>query len=402
MRAPFRCCPLGEFGREPRTLGAVPVAVVRWARCPGRTIRSPWGTARSRAVPENRQIETGTAPVVPRGQRRAGRVPRRRREHGAMQQRTRAAHAAHAVHRPPVEVADPHRDGESAGHAHGPVVGEVPAGAGLRGHGKGEVERRLDAESRDAGDRVVEDVEHQRGASSRSRSRRPGATAAARGRGASSATGATMPPLRERPVAVGELEQRHVAVAEREAEAVVLGAPAERGEAGLAQHAGAGCRSPGDRPARRRAGCTSWPGLRGPAPGRGSGGRSSAAGTGRWRSGTRAATSGRIGRGRVAAVERERVEERLERGAGLARRHDHVHLPRRVGPEIGRADPGEHLAGGVVQHDGRGLARAAVGQGLDGVAHLGLERELKRQVERRPHRRRAGAAGASCQRAAGW
>src|SRR6266536_3504098 len=89
----------------------------------------------------------------------AGCVAPGREQHRPMQQRARAGDAADALHRPAVEVPDPHGDGEVRRGRHRPVVGEVPAGAGLGRGAEREIERRLDAEARDAGDGVSEDVE---------------------------------------------------------------------------------------------------------------------------------------------------------------------------------------------------------------------------------------------------
>ena len=62
------------------------------------------------------------------------------------------------------------------------------------------------------------------------------------------------------------------------------------------------------------------------------------------------------------ALEGERVEERLEGRSRLARRDHHVHLPRGVRPEVGRADPREHLAARVVEDDDRAVFDVPAGE----------------------------------------
>ena len=118
------------------------------------------------------------------------------------------------------------------------------------------------------------------------------------------------------------------------------------------------------------------------------------------RAGRRRVGFGNVGQhagGGVAAVERQTIEERLERRPGLPRRDHHVGLPVVRRPEVRRADPGEHFTGLVVQNDGRGLLDAAVVQHVHSMPHLGLELRLEREVERRPNSaatvRRGGAVG---------
>ena len=154
----------------------------------------------------------------------------------------------------------------------------------------------------------------------------PGATARQR-------HGRQTPPVPQRAIAVRELEQGYVAVAEREAEPIVLRAPAERGKARLAQQMeeAGGTKMVGQihggqivRARQRLAGTdgaveaavviprTVWTGRRLIHP----------------------CDVGENRGGCIAAVERQGVEERLEGRPGLAGRHDHVDLARRVGPEI--------------------------------------------------------------------
>ena len=144
-------------------------------------------------------------------------MPRRGQQRRAVEQRSGAGDPAHPLHRPPVEVAHPHRHGESTGDRHGPVVGEVAAGAGLGRGRKGKLERGDRPEPGDPGDGIGENVEQQR--------RRTGAHNPPR------VTAALLPlepahrppdsPIGDGAVAVRELEQGHVAIAQRQAEPVV-------------------------------------------------------------------------------------------------------------------------------------------------------------------------------------
>ncbi len=79
----------------------------------------------------------------------------------------------------------------------------------------------------------------------------------------------------------------------------------------------------------------------------------------RVRSGRRPVHRGDVGehRGRrVSPVERQSIEERLQGGAGLPGRDHHVDLTGGGLEEVGRAHPGEDLAGAVREHDRRAPA----------------------------------------------
>ena len=249
------------------------------ARCRGRTTRR---LARRSSSPGARRGDTPA-----RSTRRAcdgvvstpGANALRRRHHRAMQQRTGTGDAAHALHRMSAEVARPHRDGEAARRADRPVVGEVAARAGLHRDGKWKVERRLEAEAGHARGRIA------RGCRARSRSPPADATRCSvtahscAARHGSPRPRAPLAAVGQRAIAIRQLDERDVAVAEREAEAVVLGVARERREAGEPAASAedstrrAATRAPP--PAR----CTSWPAPRARAPVRESGDRSCADGT---------------------------------------------------------------------------------------------------------------------------
>ena len=144
-----------------------------------------------------------------------------------MEERAGAGDAADALHRRAVEVADPHGDGDLGREADGDVVAVALRGAGLGGDGERELEHAVLAERREARVAVGEDVgddERRRG----DRARGGGS------RGASAIGLPSLPTARfdladddpgmkhaaagERGVGVGELEQAHLAVAEREGE----------------------------------------------------------------------------------------------------------------------------------------------------------------------------------------
>src|SRR5881396_25603 len=140
--------------------------------------------------------------------------------------------------------------------------------------------------------------------------------------------------VREHTVGIGELQQGHVAVPEGEAEAVVVGPTSERNESSELespeQARGPDAVGELDRGhvvrARKR-----FAGAHRSVKGAVVVARAV-------RSGGRLVRVRDVGDDRsrcVAAVERERVEEWLERGSRLPRRHDHVHLTRAVLPEIG-------------------------------------------------------------------
>ena len=349
---------------------------------PGNTHSSSAGHRCVGRSPERRHTDTRTAPASAGEGERARSVARGHVEHGAVQQRSGAGHAAHLAHRAAAEVARPHGDGEAARHGHGPVVGEVMARARLHGDGEGEVERRVNAEADDAGHRVAEDVQHQRCRAARETTRRVPCTLT--GGAAASATHVhnhCYSSVRQRPVPVRHRKQSDVPIAEGQAQAVVLGALLQGEEAGVVQDpeqaahairsasASAGRLSEEARASRARTGPVE-----------------TAVVVARLvRAGRRLVGVRNVGqhrRAREAAVEREAVEKRLQGRARLARRDHHVHLAGGVGPEVRRADPRQDLARAVVEHDGRGLAYALVFEQRDGVAPFGLELRLQREVER--------------------
>ena len=273
-----------------------------------------------------------------------------------MQQRARAGHAAHAFHRTAAEVAGPHGDGESRRGRDRPVVGEVAARAGLGGDREGEIERRLEPKpgiratgsvrmsSTSAAARrmtriAVRDFRcHAVPCQSHSRSRSPDAAVRQRrdSRWPARAASHRRCPARARARSTRRFE------------------PATSKPAWCSPCSRLADTDP-VAPAPPRARCTSWRAPRGRAPGRESGDRSCADDRARSRSDRSWAMSGRTVAGGVAAIEAERIQKRLERRARLARRDDHVHLSGGVGPEVGRADPGQDLAAVVVEHDGRCL-----------------------------------------------
>ena len=112
---------------------------IAWARRRGRSIEPLHhrGAVRTGAKPREPADRDRHGTDRRRGREDSGRMPSRHGQHRSMQQRAGAAHAAHAIHRPAAEVPDPDRDGEPPGGAYRPVVGEVTAGAGLRGDGNG-------------------------------------------------------------------------------------------------------------------------------------------------------------------------------------------------------------------------------------------------------------------------
>src|SRR5262245_60488033 len=153
----------------------------------------------------------------------------RRLHHDSMKQWAGARHAAHAIHRTSTEVACPHRDSESARRADGPVVGEVSARSGLHRDGKWKIEWRLETEARHARRGIVENVEYDR-----TRHRRDDATtrrAARRTLHGMPRPRAPLATVRERAIGVGELDERHITVPERETEPVILSVAFKRREA---------------------------------------------------------------------------------------------------------------------------------------------------------------------------
>jgi hypothetical protein len=82
----------------------------------------------------------------------------------------------------------------------------------------------------------------------------------------------------------------------------------------------------------------------------------------------------RENRGRCeAAIERESIQERFERGPGLARGDDHIGLPGGICPKIGGADPGEDLARSRIEHHRSGLSCAAIPHVGDDTPHFDLK-----------------------------
>ncbi len=160
---------------------------------------------------------------------RAGVVAPGGEECDSLEERARAAHAAHAVHRSSAEVANPDRHREPRGHRHRPVVGEVPAGPGLGRGPERQVQRGDGSEARDSGDGIGQDVEHQRRRRGRDHHARLPRPVAGRRRGPPD--GMPDAPVGQGPIGVGQFQQGDLAVAEGQAQAVVVGAAGERGKA---------------------------------------------------------------------------------------------------------------------------------------------------------------------------
>ena len=90
-------------------------------------------------------------------------------------------------------------------------------------------------------------------------------------------------------------------------------------------------------------------------------------------------------------LERERVDERLERGARRAGRRGAVDLSLNRGRAVGnRPNHGEDVAGGVLDDDHRAVGEAGVGGRGDPAAQEALRLGLHRGVQRRPDPRHAG------------
>ena len=358
----------------------MPVARARRLRPRGKPFDHP-RALRRRAQSGEPTDRHGHGADARRRRQRAWSIALCRQDDRAVQQRTGARHAAHIIHGPAAEVPDPHGNGKPAGRPHRPVIGEMAARPGLHSHREGKVERRAEPESRNARDGIAQDVEHEGCGGSRhdaAAGRRVGAHSTRHG------PPRIRPPhsaVCEHAVGVRELEQCHISVSKSQAETVVVGGTIERREPrdleGPQQARDSNPVGELDRGhvvrARQR-----LAGAHGSVKGAVVVAR--AVGSGRCLVGVWDVGEDR-GR-RVAPIERERVEERLERGSRLSRRDDHVHLTRAVRPEIGRADPREYLARAVVENDDGRLLYTAFAHDLHRVAHFRLEPGLEGEIER--------------------
>ena len=253
-----------------------------------------------------------------------------------------AAGAAHVPHGRAAGVAHPHAHGVAAAEAHGPVVAHVLAGAGFHGAPEAGGEQRIGAEGGGTRLRVAQDVaDNESGARiQRLGGAWPGAGREGDGRHAAQ--------VGERAVGVGQVGQRDLGAAQGQAVAVIA--------AGLAQvetqrvelprqcvrrdHGAGAHRRHVERRGQR--GAHADPALELAVvvlrDVQAAGGLQVGRRIVQQRGGGEALFGNRLG-----------VQEGLERAAGLAPAGRHVDL-RGVAQVAGGADPGQHLAAGVVEH----------------------------------------------------
>ena len=275
-----------------------------------------------------------------------------------------ARDAGHVVHRRAGEIADPHAHRVARRVPHAPVVAHVLGRAGLRRAPDAGRERILEPERRRARAAVREYVgdDEARGWAEHAARRhvtRAGARVRARlGKHARRSGDAA---VRKRAVRVGEREQRDVGAAQRQRRAVVVGGFRQRVEPEVAQRLVEALaadeleRAHGrhvERTRERRAHTDAAAEvavvvLRHVHAARG-GDRE------------RAVVDERGG-GQQLRVERERVQEGLERRACLPQRDDAVDFPG-ARQQAAAADVREHVARRVVEHDERAVAHAARGE----------------------------------------
>ena len=323
----------------------------------------------------------------PRGpHERAHRTRERRRHHRIPPDGARSLHPGEVKHRRAVGVADPDTDRDIRCEPERPRVAESGARPGLHRGGEGHVERRNAAEPGDPRVGIGEDVRKQvrvLGAEDTSRRRRhalvqhpAGSVADARDRER----------LRElarrsdRGVRVGEIDEAHLARAERQREAVTLDIVERKTEAVRdLEH-----RVDPDRVERangrdvqRRRQCDAERndaveravevgGRVRPVVGRERRGHVE-----EWR------------RGGVAVLESRRVEKRLERRAGLSRRSRHVDVAavRRIA--VGSApDPRDDAPGPRLDRDERRVGSVAIAERCEPEPHEALRLGLQTRVER--------------------
>ena len=278
------------------------------------------------------------------------------------------------MHRRPRRVADPDRHRVAGGIADTPVVAHVLAGAGLGCAPVGRRQPRFEPEGADPRRLVAENIGHNEGRRGRRHASRlaiehaqAAAVAARRGRFCD-AQRRPHAAVGQGAIGVGQHQRRNVGRAEREAVAVIIAVFRQTPEAQRHQpiakirrtepHQRAHCRHV-ERAAKRGTHADPTAVIRTvvlrhiEAAPRGDGQRRIVKQRGR--------------RQRVA-LEGQRVEKGLERRAGLAQRRDAVNLGRGRQDAAG-TDPGEYLAGGIVEHQ----HRAVFGILTDDLAQMPLQ-----------------------------